>query len=180
MIKVYRWTNALNLLANNFDVIRQKRKYIEEYIASVLDNNIKKDYYKFLRIVIVRSGPCGFNRVCKRPDSKPYLFNPIELQEPTKLLKEHINLYNLHIQNLLDNEVMIWKKVKKIFSDSDVDFVEIKDMYESDIIRYLQKHGIVELDSSEENSIVRSIENPEKLSDKTYHYTISELEKLLV
>lgn len=192
MLKIYKWSDLLDRAIKITPLYSSANlNSILEPISSYLEESMQENYYKYLNIIVVRSGSPLHNDVpASTKEVSPYYANNEELDN---LINSSVDSYSGTIANIyndikdscrlaLNSEYKLWTKLKSIFADTDIKFVSIKNMFEGDIIRYLEKHSKVDIDKPSgeafEHTWIKSINNSEENFNSYFYYTISELEKL--
>lgn len=176
MIKLYPWSKVLN--HSIIDIINDNKNQTIDSIASIIISNLNNlfdaDFYKYLKIVLIRSGSINNNLVCQSSSAmdNPYFINNIELIEDNPVI---IN----KIRYIIMKESSIWRKVIKYLKDSDIDYVYIPEMFECDIINYLSNRTIVNIFESDYNKYIISASNNNYESIAKFSYNILKLDKLL-
>lgn len=202
MIKIYKWSDILNYTCRvlhseilySYDKSVLTNNTLLDIISKCIEDNLQDDYYKFTSIVFVRSGSPVYNEVNPNNEiiSPYYPHNIVDNYENfnnkhiRKIVNSEIDILEKYIQFVLNKEYLLWCKIKKIFSEFDVNFIEFKNMYECDIEYYIKNRMHVvysEFDNSDRytfNKYICDITNSEYESKSTFDYSISKIERALV
>ena len=202
MIKIYKWSDILNYVCrelhsyflHSYDKPTLSNNTLMDIISKCIEDNLQEDYYKFTSIVFVRSGSPTHNEVNPNNDIiSPYyacdFANNYEQSDNIhvrKIVDKEIDILEKYIQYVLNKEYPLWCKIKKVFSEFDVNFIEFKNMYECDIEYYIKNRMHV-VYSNFDNSgrytfdkYIRDITNSEYESRSVFDYSISKIERALV
>lgn len=192
MVKIYKWSNILNDVCIEHLDTSTNIKELVNFIIEKLSNSFQNDYYKYNSILIIRSGPPMLHKSkVSTTQLRPYYFDEAqfryeqigEVSIPRIVRKNVEALLNDrcdNITNIINNEYLIWTKIKKALKEFDVHFIEIKEMNEYDIINYINKKTIIETEPTQWPHKVISEVNLDYKSDSVFYYTIADIEKTIL
>lgn len=183
MIKVYKWSKLLNYLTSMDPHPSWKKTDLLDELIKRFEVSTQNDFYKYLKIIVVRSGSPVYNKVAPNSNKlSPYFniqCNSILEFPDGKMFDDIISTINSHSKLIVSNEYWLWTKLKTALKDFDIEFVSLKDMYESDIEYYIGKDNLIEYEEFEEcATLIDTEKNSEYKSKSTFYYSVAELEKL--
>lgn len=171
MHKLILWSNLIDLYFTEEIGFRNDISLENEWFANEFSQIISDNYYKFLSINIIRCGAPNVN-IINPIDNKPYLIKD-------EFLNLDTSIEVLKLRNFLQREYTVWNKFKNQFEKNGLNFIEIKQFFESDVIAYFKARTLIEYN---EKDLVyfSTYSNQLSESSKLLSYAVRPLDSIII